>query len=1184
MCHLAEMEDSQNGEQVQSVSKSILDAFSDLGAADEKKRIDSVLNLINHLSQKGQDEVSKESQYACGRLIRGLGSGRDTARKGYYAAFTAFLFHFPSFPIQEVFDIINKELEVGKFCSKGEEGEVCCGRVLAFGAVIRSRIFMKLTTEQQKYILSQMVEASEQKSYLPQLLSSFVIPLLIPYNKRLFKDSLWPALATAVLKPWAQQTLDSFYLLLKIVSVFPSVVKKSEVQSVFGGPPIIRLESLTEVNGILFNMKGTWHQHPVYEEVCNTLGASPSLAVEFWHSSVDSQLLGPKSSRSKGSLAIEIFCSLINHLKNNESIPQLLTSRFISLLRQRLTRLPLVEDGSEEMRAEANAALASLNKALKAPETSDSMRVQCLEKIVTASRGDFGFDQITKSNVIHSIALSLKSEGLMCAAALCRSVIAGESHPCKGDDDESNDSLPTTWLNKDRISAIHLLATLATHPAATSDFQSEQTLLLVEHAFFPPPGCTSLCLAAKEGLLRCIAVTSSSGDPLATMRNQLSHVVSYINDKLTIGQRPYKASKEVLDSWKKMTMAIGKLKGILATPKSKQSKATSEKNLSSVLLVLFMQLGVQLFLDSELALDSLEELHLCVEKAGLTKQKSSHKASKDEPHWVEVVTDLFLSLLSQSSSMLRSIVTHVFSAMCPLMTENAVLSLVQVVDCSSEGNPLSVRSESAQEDEASSSEDEDQAENSESPEEESEEGEEEEDEMEEDTVSDRVRAAVRDALGEAAEVTDTESVDVDDITEEQGQKLDQALSQAFSVLRKGSNSKGNLTKKQSRDIKDLVHFRVRVMDLIDAYMHSEQSLYLVCCMIPPLFHALEACLKDATQKPLEARLRACFRKLSTVKKFANLEDVGDSDTIPSLVQSLIEKGDRTAAVFLDISNEVCIVSSFLVKCSQLVSDPDSTLQAQISSTYGTALNNFLYKRDCLLPPMFFSMVLKSMWTGNFVLWPHLATAAFESDTVRPFRKSQALTLLREFVSNEKLLSQHLKEKSNIGAGLATLTAQMLLKQIDENTSIKPRFLKELFQLLIVVHQHCKESTNWRELSLVLTEYLKSNQGLQINKAIKNSITKLQNNIGVPVVTADVQKTEFQFVKPNPVTNGTPKKSTGTKKRKSEENVTNKTNSIQLQDKIAKRKAKTLRLTTLSDGLDESVNFSAVSDFGNGLPD
>ncbi|KAF4530902.1 hypothetical protein B566_EDAN017817 [Ephemera danica] len=1180
------MEDSQNEEQVQSLSKSILDAFSDLGATDEKKRIDSILNLINHLSKKGQDEVSKESQYACGRLIRGLGSGRDTARKGYYAAFVSFLFHFPSFPIQEVFDIINKELEVGKFCSKGEEGEVCCGRVLAFGAVIRSRIFMKSTTEQQKYILNQMVEASEQKSYLPQLLSSFVIPLLTPYNKRLFKDSLWPALATAVLKPWAEQTLDSFYLLLKIVSVFPSVVKKSEVLSVFGGPPIIRLESLTEVNGILFNMKGTWHQHPVYEEVCTSLGASPNLAVEFWHSSVDSQLLGPKSSRSKGSLAIEIFCSLIKHLKSNESIPQLLTPRFISLLRQRLTRLPLVEDGSEEMRVEANAALASLNKALKAPETSDSMRVQCLEKIVTASRGDFGFDQMTKSNVIHSIALSLKSEGLMCAAALCRSVISGESHPCKGDDDESNDSLPTTWLNKDRISAIHLLATLATHPAATSDFQSEQTLVLVEHAFFPPPGCTSLCLAAKEGLLRCIAVTSSSGDPLATMRNQLSHVVSYINDKLTIGQRPYKASKEVLDSWKKMMTAIGKLKGILAANKSKQSKATSEKNLSSVLLVLFMQLGVQLFLDSELALDSLEELHLCVEKAGLTKQKSPHKASKDEPHWVEVVTDLFLSLLSQSSSMLRSIVTHVFSAMCPLMTENAVLSLVQVVDCSCEGNPLSVRSESAQEGDASSDEDEDQGENSET-EEESEEGEEEDEEedgMEEDTVSDRVRAAVRDALGEAAEVTDTESVDVDDITEEQGQKLDQALSQAFSVLRKGGNSKGNLTKKQSRDIKDLVHFRVRVMDLIDAYMHSEQSLYLVCSMIPPLFHALEACLKDATQKPLEARLRACLRKLSSVKKFANLDGIVDSDTIPSLVQSLIEKGDRTAAVFLDISHEVCIVSSFLVKCSQLVPDTDSTLQAQISSIYTTALNNFLHKRDCLLPPMFFSIVLKSMWAGNFVLWPHLAAAAFESDTVRPFRKSQALTLLREFVSNEKLLSQHLKEKTNIGAGLASLTAQMLSKQIDENTPIKPRFLKELFQLLIVVHQHCKDSTNWKELSLVLTKYLKSSQGLQMNKAIKKLITKLQNNIGVPVVTTDVEKPEFQFVKPNPVTNGTPKKSTSIKKRKSEENTTNKTNSIQLQDKIAKRKAKSLRLTTLSDGLDESVNFSAVSDFGNGLPD
>jgi DNA polymerase phi len=1152
------------------VTSSVLDAFSGLGADDEKKRIDSAMELLKHLASRDKEGGDKETRYACSRLIRGLGSGRDSARKGYYSAFVAFLYKFDTFPMQDIFDIMNKELEMGKFSSKGEEGEVCSGRVLACGAILRSGRFIKANTAEQKYIINQIFEASKQKSYLPQLLPSFINQLLVLENKTVFKDALWPALAPVLVKPWSEQTLDSFYMLLKIINVFPSVSKKSEVKEVFGGPPVIRLDNISEFNTVLFNIKGAWHRHPVYEEVCKILGASPSLAVEFWHSSVDSQLLGPKSSRSKGSLAIEMFCFLISHLKNSDSIPHLLTPRFISLLRQRLARVPLIEDGSEEMRLEANAAFTCLTNALKLTDTSDSTRVQCLEKIVTASRGDFGFDQITKSNIIHSIALSLKFEGLICAATLCRAVISGESHPCKGDDEESNDSLPTNWLNKDRISAIHLLATLATHPAATSDFQSEQTLVLVEHAFFPPPGCTSLCLAAKEGLLRCVAVTSPSGDPLATMRGQLSHVVSFINNKLTNGQKPYKASKEVLDSWKKMMTAIGKLKGILSTD-DKKSKGSSEKNLSSVLLVLFMQLGLQLFLDPELALDSLEELHLCVEKAGLTKQKISKNVN--EPHWVEVVTDLFLSLLSQSSSMLRSIVNRVFSALCPLMTQSALLNLVQVVDCSNESNPLSVRSEASEPNE--SVVDEDQEDSSDMEEDEEDRSDEEEEELEQDTVSDRVRAAVRDALGDAAEVTDTESVDVDDIGEEEGQKLDEALSQAFSVLRKGG-SKTHMTKKQSRDSKDLVHFRVRVMDLIDTYMHSEQSLYLVCCMIAPLFHALEACLKDVNQKPLESRLRNSLRKLSTVKKFVNLENV-DGDTITSLLQSLIAKGDRTAAVFLDVSHEVCVVSGFLVKSSQLLTDHNPAIEQQISNIYVMALNNFFDKRDCLLPPVFFSLVLKTMWNGNFILWPHLASAAFENKTVRPFRKIQALTLLREFTSNEKLLSQHPDEKIKLGTSLSMLAGEMLSGQAESNnetTSIKPRLLKELLLLLIVVHQHCNENVDWGNFRAALTRYIQSNKLFQLSREIKNLFKKLQNKLSISTNIDEVKKVEFQFAKPKPVVNGISEKSPKIKKRKSEQNKSK--NSEQLQEKVAKRRAKEMRLNSLSDGLDNEMNFSAIN--------
>lgn len=54
----------------------------------------------------------------------------------------------------------------------------------------------------------------------------------------------------------------------------------------------------------------------------------------------------------------------------------------------------------------------------------------------------------------------------------------------------------------------------------------------------------------------------------------------------------------------------------------------------------------------------------------------------------------------------------------------------------------------------------------------------------EDNAVDRIRSAVRSALGIGGEVSDCESIDVDDISEEEGKRIDEALSQAFKGMQK----------------------------------------------------------------------------------------------------------------------------------------------------------------------------------------------------------------------------------------------------------------------------------------------------------------------------------------------------------------------------------------------------------------
>jgi DNA polymerase phi len=103
-----------------------------------------------------------------------------------------------------------------------------------------------------------------------------------------------------------------------------------------------------------------------------------------------------------------------------------------------------------------------------------------------------------------------------------------------------------------------------------------------------------------------------------------------------------------------------------------------------------------------------------------------------------------------------------------------------------------------------------------------------------------------------------ESVDIDDMDEEEGRRLDKALSEAFSMLRVSKTNKKS--KKQLNDDRILMHFRIRAIDLLEVYLKSdhvgtEASLLTYIDVMLVLFSLLEFCIRDVHQKPLENRVR-----------------------------------------------------------------------------------------------------------------------------------------------------------------------------------------------------------------------------------------------------------------------------------------------------------------------------------------
>lgn len=145
-------------------------------------------------------------------------------------------------------------------------------------------------------------------------------------------------------------------------------------------------------------------------------------------------------------------------------------------------------------------------------------------------------------------------------------------------------------------------------------------------------------------------------------------------------------------------------------------------------------------------------------------------------------------------------------------------------------------------------------------------------EDEDETVTDRLRMAVRQALGDASVQTDDEDVDVDQIDAEEGKKLDESLAAAFKILRENRQTQ---SKKQEKSAHALTHFRIRVIDLLETYLECSPSMAVALDMLLPLFTLLEYCIKDPHQKPLQDRVRSCLKKLSTVKKFKDTEDINE---------------------------------------------------------------------------------------------------------------------------------------------------------------------------------------------------------------------------------------------------------------------------------------------------------------------
>nr|CAD7597551.1 unnamed protein product [Timema genevievae] len=991
------------------------------------------------LQVEHENGSSTEVEYVLKRLIRGMGSSRANSRNGFFSVLVALLSTVKSMKVSDILNLVKKHLCITSNIGKTEEAEIYTGQILVFGALIRSGQFLSnATVEEQHDVLSNLLVAGQQRSYLPIAVYAFLEELLL------------------------QEISKSFHV-----------------------------------------------HHPVYKEFAEQLATSPLLS-DFWTQGVEPWLAKPNKNRDL--LTLHIFQVVLANLTDKSQISKMLSTNFLSMMVKHLT---INTSPKPELTIEANKALRLVTESFTEDmQDMDEAILDILRKFLFYP-GQLMFEKFTGTRTVQILSNKLKASGVKELATLYQNVVT-----CKKDKVTGLQGETEPWHTAERKYAGELLTKLISNAPAVQDdheWKLDMMKFFLELGMFHPinkdeNNVVSHLLAGslKNNFFRLFDQHPKLALPrlnnLCNTQNAIIHYLDSLLKKKKWVQRLRKPwSPEAKASFQKMIAAIKELE----LPKKGLPQSTV-----LIFRTMLMQMGIHLFINPDLAIEVLEELHSCLNEIDTGKGKFDETSMEKEVQWVDVVVDLMLSLLSINNHTLRIMINWVFPHLCPFLTPLALKQIIQVLDPKSEEHPLIDSLDFDSDEDIASDEDITNDDDTANEEALSSDGKHDSDtdsniEEAEEPANAELQRAVRQALGTADTITDTESLDLDDMDPEEGQRINKELAQAFKKYKSATNNRKS--KKFPRKDKALSHFRVRVLDLIEIYISSEPSLESCLDLVMPLFHLLEYCIPNIHQKPLESRVRTCISKLTGLKKF----EVGKvtQEQLAELASKLLSKGERTSLVFFDMNSKIAECCCFLVKASKHIPTPVIVPPIQwkmmekievppLTDVLRNALLDYFQNRGTLLQLELFQKLVQQMWDGNWIIATLLAYFA-NAPKIRPYKQYQAMELLKIFFKENRSLQTELSPdeewKFSRPEQVLLLKSIKLLKQ---NDSYKQKSLCKLLELLSQVH-HCGKkinielSKNWHVLGQALQMYKKNTQ--DIASSTKKSINKMLSLLGLQIV-------------------------------------------------------------------------------------
>ncbi|XP_048746975.2 myb-binding protein 1A-like protein [Ostrea edulis] len=1012
------------------VDKSILNKFWQLAESNQEKIIQTSKTLVDDLHRRQVDEsgVCEELHYCINRLVKGLASSRQSARHGFSVALCQILRNFPSVNVDVILGAIAEHLKFTQKESRSEQGNILLGKVLAYLTIVQSGQIASATQEHVQKIVQNLLQVCKKRAFLTQISIHAISLIVSQVNTDVFRMSVWSEIEADLTQGWTGCSPDTLLLLSACQKYHVKVVDKAFLKTYWGSSKVFCAENLKNIwNVIKLSVSSYPVIHLINDEIVQQLTTAKISIIDFWTEGRD--VLFGKEHHKAVSLGLYLMTKLLPHLKTAEEIECLLPASVVRVLvkiidgRQKKTN-PVHQSASQFING-----LVSYVKSSENAENSIAV-LQCFYE-TQYPKG------VNLTRSLETIVQSLSAEAAKQYGEILMKMFKKYMK-----------------VPKENMMGIQHVAThirvLVTLPSTSSDHAWHLRLLqfLGIHSFWTVraksaeiPHCSN-CTQPMEDKLRKPfqdnfykalsnlliyntdkSKTSSLDSYLDTACSLCRYFQSLI-EATEVTTPVVNLSEDEMEQWIKTVLCL------MAMQEKNTANSPERLGLYRAFMLLFVFHGVHLFVSKENAVGALQDLHICYNKALKHKRRSTVKSAKSEPEWIEVVTELLLSMMSQGSNFARLAAKTIFSCLTEHVTPDS-LGLITDVLKTEKGEETPISFEDEDKDNASDMDVEEEEENghvsSEEEVEKSDEGsgseeDTDEEEEEEEEVDDEFRNAVKSALGDAAEKSDSEEEKEESETELDDDamfKFDEALIQVFKNMRKAKEAEAKENKQQ------LIAFKSRVLDLVEILVKSQPAADLTLDLIPPLLELMASTEKhkDGAVLGIGRRAGSVFRVLYRKAKIHGNVAVSRDRYLEALNNTIqFSTKVTTKQNIIDVSDACLLVIRLLMnldvgslgpspmktrsKSSQKEKDrkeererDQESVHQIVVDTIQSNLQDFLKKKKQKLHTEFFYNMFSKF---PVLYWPITETllTTIQDDHVKVFIKTQACFLLSGMINKD----------------------------------------------------------------------------------------------------------------------------------------------------------------------------------------